>query len=88
MLDYLEQTSLKFHIEQLLLDNIEEPYIYQNYMLEISKSKMCITFQITDTSATKGINKIIQVIHKSKYDFEHFLVIFENTLKKFMIRNH
>ena len=87
MLDYLEQISLKFHIEQFLLDNIEEQYIFQNYMLELSKSTMCITFQITDTSATKGIHKTIQVIHKDDYDFEFFLLRFEHTLKKFKLNN-
>jgi len=31
MLDYIEQTSLKFHIERFIIDNIDEQYKFQKH---------------------------------------------------------
>ena len=58
MLDYIEQTSLKFHIERFITDHIDEQYRFQNYIIELSKSDKYIHFRITDLSAPKEYNRI------------------------------
>jgi hypothetical protein len=83
MLDYIEQTSLKFHIERFIIDNIDEQYRFQNYIIELSKSDKYIHFHITDLSAPKEHNRLNYVALIHFYDFELFLYIFKKAKEQF-----
>jgi hypothetical protein len=83
MLDYIEQTSLKFHIERFIIDNIDEQYKFQNYIIELSKSNKYIHFHITELSAPKEYNRINFVALLPYYDFELFLYIFNKAKQQF-----
>ena len=83
MLDYIEQTSLKFHIERFLIDNIDEQYRFQNYIIELSKSDKYIHFHITDLAAPKEQNRLNYVALIHIYDFELFLHIFKKAKEQF-----
>lgn len=83
MLDYIEQTSLKFHIERFIIDNIEEQYRFKNYIIELSKTDKYIHFHITDLSAPKEYNRINFVTLLPYYDFELFLYIFKKAQNQF-----
>ena len=83
MLDYIEQTSLKFHIERFILNQIDEQYRFQNYIIELSKSDKYIHFYITDLSAPKEYNRINYIALIHFYDFELFLYIFKRAKEQF-----
>ena len=88
MLDYLEQTSLKFHIERFIIDNIDEQYRFQNYIIELSQSDKYIHFHITDISLSRQHNRINYAALLPAYDFELFLVFFINAQKQFNKLKH
>ena len=83
MLDYLEQTSLKFHIERFIINNIDEQYRFENYIIELSQSDKYIHFHITDISLPRQHNRLDYVALLPAYDFELFLIIFKNAQKQF-----
>ena len=85
MLDYIEQTSLKFHIERFITDNIDEQYRFQNYIIELSQSDKYIHFHITDIKINNRINYAALL---PTYDFELFLVFFLNAQKQFNKLKH
>lgn len=80
MLDYIEQTSLKFHIERFIIDNIDEQYRFQNYIIELSQSDKFIHFHITDITIN---NRLTFAALLPAYDFELFLIIFNKAIKDF-----
>jgi len=85
MLDYIEQTSLKFHIERFIIDNIDEQYRFQNYIIELSQSDKYIHFHITDITINNRLNYAALL---PAYDFELFLVFFINAQKQFNKLKH
>ena len=80
MLDYIEQTSLKFHIERFIIDNIDEQYRFQNYIIELSQSDKYIHFHITDITIN---NRLTFAALLPAYDFELFLIILNKAIKDF-----
>ena len=80
MLDYIEQTSLKFHIERFIIDNIDEQYRFQNYIIELSQSDKFIHFHITDITIN---NRLTFTALLPAYDFELFIIIFNKAIKDF-----
>ena len=88
MLDYVEQTSLKFHIERFITDNIDEQYRFQNYIIELSQSDKYIHFHITDISLPRQHNRINYAALLPAYDFVLFLVFFLNAQKQFNKLKH
>ena len=85
MLDYIEQTSLKFHIERFIIDNIDEQYRFDNYIIELSQSDKYIHFHITDITINNRFNYAALL---PAYDFELFLIIFNKAIKQFNKLNH
>ena len=88
MFDYLERISLKFHIERFIIDNIDEQYRFQNYIIELSQSDKYIHFHITDISLPRQHNRINYAALLPAYDFELFLVFFINAQKQFNKLKH
>ena len=87
MLDYIEQTSLKFHIERFLIDNIDEQYRFQNYIIELSKGDKYIYFYITDLLAPKEHYRLNYIAQIHFYYFELFLYLF-NKAKEQSQKHH
>jgi hypothetical protein len=83
MLDYIEQTSLKFHIDRFITDNIDEQYRFQNYIIELSKSDKYIHFHITDLLLTTEHRRLNFVALLPFYDFDLFLYIFKKAQNQF-----
>ena len=85
MLDYIEQTSLKFHIERFIIDNIDEQYRFQNYIIELSQSDKYIHFHITDITINKRLTFAALL---PAYDFELFIILFNKAIKDFNKLKH
>jgi hypothetical protein len=48
MFDYLERTSLKFHIEEFIQTNIQLPYRIKNYYIDLSQNDGLLHIHIAD----------------------------------------
>ena len=83
MLDYIEQISLKFHIERFISKHIDEQYRFQNYIIELSKCEKYLHFYIKDLSAPKEHNRINYVTLIHFYNFELFLHILKKAKEQF-----
>ena len=81
-LSYIEQTSLKFHIETFIEDNIDEPYILDNYVILLSQNNKYIHFQFEDTTLPFNCNRISSALLKITYDFNSFLILFKYVEKQ------
>ena len=82
-LDYIEQISLKFHIEQFMIDNIDEQYRFQNYIIELSQSDKYLNFHLINLNLTRKENRITKSIYKPFYNFDKFLFILDIAEKEF-----
>ena len=86
MFDYLERTSLKFHIEEFLKTNTQIPYRIKNYYIDLSQNDNLLHVHITDLklrshnspSYTRTIS-----FHINNLNFEHLLNNVNHTLKQF-----
>lgn len=81
MLDYIEQTSLKFHIDRFLNHNENEIYIFQQYTINFKQNDSCFYIYIKNNLLPINKNLIAFTLEKQSYNFELFLTIFEYTIK-------
>jgi|LauGreDrversion4_2_1035121.scaffolds.fasta_scaffold1211225_2 hypothetical protein len=81
-IDYIELTSLKFHIELFLQNNIDEQYTLQHLLINLSQNDELIFIHLTNTKY-QDHNKAKVTLRKSKYTFHYFLVILKNMEKQF-----
>lgn len=83
MIDYIEQTSLKFHIDRFLNLNENETYIFQQYTINFKQNDSCFYIYIKNNLLPTNKNLIAFTLEKKSYNFELFLYILEYTIKTF-----
>lgn len=77
MFDYLERTSLKFHIEEFLQTNIQLPYRIKNYYIDLSQNDGLLHIHIADLflfnkNRPRPYKRTIS-FHIKDLNFEHLL---------------
>ena len=87
MFDYLERTSLKFHIEEFLKTNTQLPYRIKNYYIDLSQNDNLLHMHIADLLLYKkhiptSYRRTIS-FHINNLNFEHLLNNVNHTLKQF-----
>ena len=81
-IDYIELTSLKFHLELFLQNNIDEQYTLQHLIINLSQNDEQIFFHFINTKyQDHNIAKV--TFKKSKYTFHFFLLILKDVEKQF-----
>ncbi len=81
MIDYIEQTSLKFHIDRFFNLNENETYIFQQYIINFKQNDSCFYIYIKNNLLPTNKNLSAFVIEKKSYNFELFLHLLEHTIK-------
>ena len=87
MFDYLERTSLKFHIEEFLQNNIQLPYRIKNFYIDLSQNDGLLHIHIADLflfnkHRPRPYKRTIS-FHIKDLNFEHLLNNVNHTLTEF-----
>lgn len=87
MFDYLERTSLKFHIEEFLQNNIQLPYRIKNFHIQLSQNDGLLHIHIADLFLFSKHNprpyRRTISFHIKDLNFEHLLNNVNHTLTEF-----
>jgi hypothetical protein len=95
MFDYLERTSLKFHIEEFLQNNIQLPYRIKNFHIQLSQNDRLLHVHISDLEllaqncprpfSDPNHPQYLRTIsfHIKDLNFEHLLNNVNHTLTEF-----
>ena len=87
MFDYLERTSLKFHIEEFLKTNLQLPYRIKNFYIDLSQNDGLLHVHIADLFLFSKHNprpykRTISFLIKD-LNFEHLLNNVNHILSEF-----
>ncbi len=87
IIDYLEETSLKLHVDIFNDTKITEEYILKQYKIKLFKNNDYIEYHIIDSSNTSYNNKFSYIVKSDKHNFELFLTLLNLGINK-LIEQH